>query len=125
MPGRGELQVSIKASVLKNLLPSGLRLRLASLQRLLLNLVFLRQLLCLLSVPLLYLLRLSWIYIRTMFQFLLLLKNLPFLGLPCDEIVLLLLVFPVRLDIPGVGRRGTGNRGQVIGMDYGARRGVF
>jgi hypothetical protein len=97
-------------------------LRLARLQRLLLNLVLLRHLLSLLRMPLLYLLRLGRACVRTMFRFLLLLKLLPLLGLLGDQLILVLLVLLVSLRISRVDRRGTVDSGQVIGMNYGAGR---
>lgn len=60
------------------------RLWLTSLQRLLLRFVFLRQLLCLLGVPLLQLLRLGRVAVWPMLRFLLLLEILPLLRLLCD-----------------------------------------
>jgi hypothetical protein len=74
------------------------RLRLASLQRLLLCGVFLRQLLRLLLVLLLQFL---WVggRILLMFRVLLLLKLLPILGLRGDQLVLLLFVLLVCLRI--------------------------
>jgi hypothetical protein len=71
---------------------------LASLQRLLLGGVFLNELLRLLLVPLF---QLRWIGIRhpLMVGFLPLLELLPFLGLPVDQLVLLLFVSLVGLRI--------------------------
>jgi len=75
------------------------RLRLASLQRLLLCGVFLHQLLCLLLVLLFQFLCVG-VRLHLMFRVLLLLKSLPLLGLPGDQLVLLLFVLPVCFRIP-------------------------
>ena len=87
------------------------RLRLARLHRLLLDLVFLRHLLSLLRMPLLYLLRLGRACVGMMFRFLLLLELLPLLGLPGDQIGLLLFVLLVCLRISRVDRRGAADCG--------------
>jgi hypothetical protein len=60
--------------------------------------MFLRQILRLLLVFLLQLLRVG-VRRPLMFRILLLLKLLPILGLFCDEFVLLLLIFLVRLGV--------------------------
>jgi len=73
-------------------------LRLAGLLRLLLRCVFLRQILRLLLVLLFQFLCVG-IRRPLMLRILLLLKLLPLLGLFCDEFVLLLLIFLVRLGV--------------------------
>ncbi len=82
----------------------GAGLRLASLQRLLLRGVPLRQLLRLLLMFLLHLLGSRIVRVLPgqllMFRVLLSLKILPVLGLPRDQFVLVLFVLPVRLRIP-------------------------
>jgi hypothetical protein len=100
-------------------------LRLARLHRLLLALMFLRHLLSLLRMPLLYLLRLGRACVRTMFRFLLLLELLPLLSLLGYHFALLLFVLLVSLRISRVDRRGTVDSGQVVGMNYGAGRGCL
>jgi hypothetical protein len=55
-----------------------------------------------------------------MFRFLLLLELLPLLSLLGYQISLLLFVLLICLRISRVDRRGAGDSGQVIGMNYGA-----
>lgn len=99
-------------------------MRLASLQRLLLCAVFLRQLLRLLLVLLLHLLRTRVAGLLLgkllMFLILLLLKRLAFLSLLGDQLVLILFVLLVHLRIPRVDRCRASYRWKFLGMDCGA-----
>ena len=94
---------------------------------LLLN-VPLLHLLSLLLMPLLHLLLLGLVGVLTlhflMFLVLFLLEFLPLLFLLREHFALLLLVFPVTVTVPGVGRSGTFKRGKVLGMG-GRPRVVF
>ena len=91
----------------------------ASLQRLLLRGVFLGELLCLLLVSL-FERRYVGVGRPLMLGVLPLLKLLPLLGLPRDQLVLLLFVLLIGPRIPRVDRRWTRDGGKIIRMDYRA-----